>query len=104
MGELTRIWRRIPGLWKGLSLLVAILAVGWSVHAYAGRFVTRDELDARESGMKALAAQIAGLREDGARRDAQLRAIEDDAKAAREDVRVLLTRMLAAPPPAGRTP
>ncbi len=92
-------WKRIPAVWKVLTLIAGFIGVGAASHAYLDRYLTKDEMTKHTAAEAEVREQIRQLREADARRAADIAAIKELAADMRDDVKRLLQHMLRYPPP-----
>ncbi len=91
-------WKRVPVVWKVLTLIAGFISVGAVSHAYFDRYVTKDEMGKHLAREVELRDQIRQLREADAKRAADIAAIKELAADTRGDVKRLLQYMLENPP------
>lgn len=90
-------------------MIGAIASAGALGHAYFERFVTQDELRTRallrDAEIDSLRREVNRLSDTSTQHATDISSIRGDVSATREDVRTLLTHMLANPPTrGGKTP
>jgi hypothetical protein len=99
------VFARIPGAYKVVAAMIALVAAGAGAHAYiterTASYLTtsahRAHVEAELERYEAMRADVQALREGAARRDADVKALREDISGMRDDVRQLLRHMLANP-------
>lgn len=99
MSPTSSFWKRVPAVWKVLTLIAAFIGAGAAAHAYFERYITKAEMERHVAAEAGLRDQIRQLREADAKRSADIAAIKELAADTRDDVKRLLQHMLRYPPP-----
>ena len=92
-------WKRIPMVWKVLTLIAGFIGVGAASHAYFDRYLTKDEMTKHAAAEAEVREQIRQLREADTKRAADIAAIKELVVDTRDDVKRMLQHMLRYPPP-----
>jgi len=99
MSTPSSLWKRVPAVWKVLTLIAGFIGVGAAGHAYFDRYLTKEEMTRHTASEVGLRDQIRQLREADAKRAADIAAIKELAADTRDDVKRMLQHMLRYPPP-----
>jgi hypothetical protein len=89
---------RVPGSWKVIGVILAIMGSGAAGHAYTARFATTDMLHSHPASLVRLPDEVADLRERLGRLETSVSAIQSDVAATRTDMRALTRHLLERPP------